>query len=208
VPELWSLIHSFFIFFCQSFFFFFSPIFIFFLSVLLSFLLLWNWFLFLSSFVFPLRFRHCFISVSLTHVFSSLTYPNLLGTKSLSCCCCYCFGVFWSDFLSVFHMLLVRFRSGWFCFISVRRRAAAILFFLRCLPGASGSCARRYLVNWIWPWFAFPLVGRESCSCFYEGQDFTFVLVFATSLPDLFLDLNQLCRLKKVRWAACASSYL
>jgi hypothetical protein len=187
-------------------FFSFFTLFTFFLSVLLSFLLLSNWFLFLSSFVFPLYFWHCFISISLTHVFSSLTYPNLLGTKSIDCCCCS--RVFWSDILSVFHMLLVRFRSGWFCFISVRRRAAAILFFLRCLPGASGSCARRYLVNWIWPWFAFPLVGRESCSCLYEGQDFTFVLVFATSLPDLFLDLNQLCRLKKVRWAACASSYL
>jgi hypothetical protein len=46
-----------------------------------------NWFLFLSSFVFPLLFRHCFIPVSLAHVVSSLAYPNLLGTKGLGCCC-------------------------------------------------------------------------------------------------------------------------
>jgi hypothetical protein len=43
--------------------------------------------LFLSSFVFPLLFRHCFIPVSLAHVISSLAYPNLLGTKRLGCCC-------------------------------------------------------------------------------------------------------------------------
>jgi hypothetical protein len=49
-----------------------------------------NWFLFLSSFVFPLLFRHCFIPVSLAHVVSSLAYPNLLGTKRLGCCCCCC----------------------------------------------------------------------------------------------------------------------
>jgi hypothetical protein len=60
------------------------------LSVLLSFLLLSNWFLFLSSFIFPLLFRHCFIPVSLAHVVSSLAYPNLLGTKRLGCCCCCC----------------------------------------------------------------------------------------------------------------------
>jgi hypothetical protein len=47
-----------------------------------------NWFLFLSSFVFPLLFRYCFIPVSLSHVVSSLVYPNLLGTKMLGCCCC------------------------------------------------------------------------------------------------------------------------
>jgi hypothetical protein len=76
----------FFIAFCQSFF---PPLFAFFLlSVLLSFLLLSNWFLFLSSFVFPLLFRYCFIPVSLAHVVSSLAYPNLLGTKRLGCCCC------------------------------------------------------------------------------------------------------------------------
>jgi hypothetical protein len=78
----------FFIVFCQSFFFFFPLIFVFLLSVLLSFLLLSNWFLFLSFFIFPLLFRHCFIPVSLGHVISSLAYPNLLGTKMLSCCCC------------------------------------------------------------------------------------------------------------------------
>jgi hypothetical protein len=78
----------FFIVFCQSFFFFFSPLFTFFLNVLLSFLLLSNWFLFLSSFVFPLLFRHRFIPVSLVHVVSSLAYPNLLGTKRLGRCCC------------------------------------------------------------------------------------------------------------------------
>jgi hypothetical protein len=44
--------------------------------------------LFLSSFVFPLLFRHCFIPISLTHVVSSLAYPNLLGTKRLGCYCC------------------------------------------------------------------------------------------------------------------------
>jgi hypothetical protein len=66
----------FFIVFCQSFF---PAHFRFFwLSVLLSFELV-----FLSSFVFPLLFRHCFILVSLTHVVSSLAYPNLLGTKRL-----------------------------------------------------------------------------------------------------------------------------
>jgi hypothetical protein len=52
-----------------------------------SFLLLSNWFLFLSSFAFALLFRHCFILVSLAHVVSSLAYPNLLGTKRLGCCC-------------------------------------------------------------------------------------------------------------------------
>jgi hypothetical protein len=65
---------------------FFPPLFVFFLSVLLSFLFLSNWF-FLSSFIFFLLFRHCFIPVSLVHVFSSLVYPNLLGTKRLGCCC-------------------------------------------------------------------------------------------------------------------------
>jgi hypothetical protein len=75
----------------SKFFSFFSVPFRFFLlSVLLSFLLLSNWFLFLSSFVFPLLFRYCFIPVSLTHVVSSLAYPNLLGTKRLGCCCCCC----------------------------------------------------------------------------------------------------------------------
>jgi hypothetical protein len=68
------------------------------LTILLSFLLLLNWFLFLSSFVFPLLFRHCFIPVSLAHVVSSLAYPNLLGTKRLGCCCCCCTHVW---FLSV-----------------------------------------------------------------------------------------------------------
>jgi hypothetical protein len=57
------------------------------LSVLLSFLLLSNWFLFLSSFIFRLLFRHCFIPVSLACVVSYLAYPNLLGTKRLGCCC-------------------------------------------------------------------------------------------------------------------------
>jgi hypothetical protein len=74
----------------KFFFSFFSvPFHFFFLSVLLSFLLLSNWFLFLSSFVFPLLFRHYFIPIYLTHVVSSLVYPNLLGTKMLDCCCCY-----------------------------------------------------------------------------------------------------------------------
>jgi hypothetical protein len=86
----------FFIVFYQSFFFFFSrPFFLFFLSILLSFLLLSNWFLFLSSFVFPLLFRHCFIPVHLAHVLSSLAYLNLLGTKRLNCCCCCCMK--WGD---------------------------------------------------------------------------------------------------------------
>jgi hypothetical protein len=75
-----------FIVFCQSFF---PPPFCFFLlSILLSFLLLSNWFLFLSSFVFPLLFWHCFIPVCLAHMVSSLAYPNLLRTKRLGCCCC------------------------------------------------------------------------------------------------------------------------
>jgi hypothetical protein len=78
----------FFIVFCQNFFP--RPFSFFWLNVLLSFLLLSNWFLFLSSLVFPLLFRHCFIPVSLAHVVSSLAYPNLLGTKRLGCrCCCY-----------------------------------------------------------------------------------------------------------------------
>jgi hypothetical protein len=75
----------FFIVFCQSFFS--VPFHFFWLSVLLSFLFLSNWFLFLSSFVFPVLFQHCFILVSLAHVVSSLAYPNLLGTKRLGCCC-------------------------------------------------------------------------------------------------------------------------
>jgi hypothetical protein len=66
---------------------FFPSLFIFLLSVLLSFLPLSNWFLFLSSFIFPLIFRHCFISVYLTHVISSLAYLNLLETKRVGCCC-------------------------------------------------------------------------------------------------------------------------
>jgi hypothetical protein len=86
--DLWFIL-----FYCllSKFFFFFSPLFTFFLlSVLLSFLLLSSWFLFLSSFIFPLLFRHCFIPVSLAHVVSYLAYPNLLGTKRLGCCCCCC----------------------------------------------------------------------------------------------------------------------
>jgi hypothetical protein len=42
-----------------------------------------KWFLFLSSFVFPLLFRHCFISVFFAHVVSSLAYPTCLGLKGL-----------------------------------------------------------------------------------------------------------------------------
>jgi hypothetical protein len=74
----------------KVFFPFFCPFSLFFLSVLLSFLLLSNWFLFLSFFVFPLLFQHYFIPVSLAHVISSLAYPNLLGTKRLGCCCSCC----------------------------------------------------------------------------------------------------------------------
>jgi hypothetical protein len=70
----------------KVFFLFFRPFSLFFLNVLLSFLLLLNWFLFLSSFVFPLLFRHYFIPVSLALVISSLAYPNFLGTKMLGCC--------------------------------------------------------------------------------------------------------------------------
>jgi hypothetical protein len=81
--DLWFLL-----FYCLLSKFFFPPLFVFFLSVLLSFLLLSNWFLFLSYYVFPLLFRHCFIPVSLAHVVSSLAYPNLLGTKRLGCCYC------------------------------------------------------------------------------------------------------------------------
>jgi hypothetical protein len=79
---------SFFFIIFYQFFFFFSSLFTFFLlSILFSFLLLSNWFLFLSSFVFPLLFRHCFIPVSLDHVVSSLAYPNLLRSKRLGGCC-------------------------------------------------------------------------------------------------------------------------
>jgi hypothetical protein len=81
----------FFLFYCLLSKFFFPLLFAFFLlSVLLSCLLLSNWFLFLSSFIFPLLFRYCFIPVSLAYVVSCLAYPNLLGTKRLSCCCCCC----------------------------------------------------------------------------------------------------------------------
>jgi hypothetical protein len=73
----------FFIVFCQSFF---SAHFTFFLHVLLSFLHLSNLF-FLSSFIFLLLFRYCFIPVSLAHVILSLAYPNLLVTKMLGYCC-------------------------------------------------------------------------------------------------------------------------
>jgi hypothetical protein len=90
VSEPWSSVPSFLLSSVKVFF----PAtfrFLFWLSVLLSFLPLSNWFLFLSSFVFPLLFWHCFIHVSLAHVVSSLVYPNLLGTKRLGCCCCCCF---------------------------------------------------------------------------------------------------------------------
>jgi hypothetical protein len=82
VSKSWSSV-PFFIVFCQ----FFPPLFAFWLSILLSFLLLSNWF-FLSSFILPFLFWHCFIHVFLTHVILSLAYPNLLGTKRLGCCCC------------------------------------------------------------------------------------------------------------------------
>ncbi len=108
----------FFIVFCQSFFSrpFFS---LFFLSVLLSFLLLSNWFLFLSSFVFPLLFRHCFIPVFLAHVVSSLAYPNLLGTKRLGCCCFSC------PFYFIIYLYCMLARGAWF--------SIYIIFFSRLL---------------------------------------------------------------------------
>jgi cellulose synthase/poly-beta-1,6-N-acetylglucosamine synthase-like glycosyltransferase len=87
VPESWSLVPSFYYLLSKLFSRAFSLSFFWF-SVLLSFLLLSNWFLFLSSFVFSLLFSHYFIHVSLAHVVSSLAYPNLLGTKRLGCCCC------------------------------------------------------------------------------------------------------------------------
>jgi hypothetical protein len=43
--------------------------------------------LFLSSFIFSLLFRHCFIPISLARVVLSLIYSNLLGNKRLDCCC-------------------------------------------------------------------------------------------------------------------------
>jgi hypothetical protein len=68
VPEPWSSVSSFLL----------SSVKVFFgLSVLLYFLLLSNWFLFLSSFVFPLLFQYCFIPVSLAYVVSSLAYLQL-----------------------------------------------------------------------------------------------------------------------------------
>jgi hypothetical protein len=81
---------QFLLFYCLLSKFFSRPFSLFWLSVLLSFLLLSNWFLFLSPFVFPLLFRHCFIPISLALVVSALAYPNLLGTKRLGCCCCCC----------------------------------------------------------------------------------------------------------------------
>jgi hypothetical protein len=45
-------------------------------------------FVLLSLFVFFLLFRSCFV-LFLAHVISSLAYPNLFGTKKLSCCCCW-----------------------------------------------------------------------------------------------------------------------
>jgi hypothetical protein len=40
--------------------------------------------IFLSPFIFPLRFHSCFVPF-LTHVVSSLSYPNLLRNKRLGC---------------------------------------------------------------------------------------------------------------------------
>jgi hypothetical protein len=78
----------FFIVFCQSFFFFlFRPFSFFFLAFYYLFSFCRIGFCFLSSFVFPLLFRHCFIPISLAHVVSYLAYPNLLETKRLGCCC-------------------------------------------------------------------------------------------------------------------------
>jgi hypothetical protein len=91
VPEPWSSVPYFLLSSVKKI----PPIFTFCLSILLSFLLYWNWF-FLSSFVSPLLFQHCFIPVSLTHVVSSLVYPNLLEIKRLGCyycCCCISFQV-------------------------------------------------------------------------------------------------------------------
>jgi hypothetical protein len=97
------------------------------LSVLLSFLLLSNWFLFLSSFVFPLLFRYCFIPISLAHVVSTLAYPNLLGTKRLSCCCCCCISsilsfAFCSDRTTWSHSLF-----RWFWKILVKRNGYHVI---------------------------------------------------------------------------------
>jgi hypothetical protein len=86
MPKPWSSI-PFFIVFCKKKIP--TPFhFLFWLSILLSFLLLSNWFLFLSSFIFPLLFWYCFIHVSLAHAISSLTYPNLFEIKRLDYCCC------------------------------------------------------------------------------------------------------------------------
>jgi hypothetical protein len=71
-----------FIAFCQVFF---PPLFCFFD---LEFYCLFSFFYlaFLSLFVFPFL-RSCFVAF-FSHVFSPLAYPNLLGNKRLSCCCC------------------------------------------------------------------------------------------------------------------------
>jgi hypothetical protein len=45
-------------------------------------------FVFLSPLVSPLLFCSCFVPFFLSHVVSSLAYPNLLGIKRLGCCCC------------------------------------------------------------------------------------------------------------------------
>jgi hypothetical protein len=87
VLKPWSSIPSFLLFSAKVFFP--APFHFFFLSVLLSFFLLSNWFLFLSFFIFSLLFWHCFIPICLTHIISSLSYPNLLRTKRLCCCCCW-----------------------------------------------------------------------------------------------------------------------
>jgi hypothetical protein len=112
----------FFIVFCQRFFPFFRPFSLFLLSVLLSFLLLSNWFLFLSSFVFPLLFRHCFIPISLAHVVSSLAYPNLLGTKRLGCCVFLLLSLTLPLFFRVYVFILVIIVTG-----SAKTRSALLI---------------------------------------------------------------------------------
>jgi hypothetical protein len=96
VAEPWSSVPFFY---CLFSSFFLCPFFVFWLSVLLSFLSFW--FSFLSPFIFFLIFQSCFVP-SLTHVVSSLVYPNLLENKMLSCCCCWmCY-----DWILLQHALL------------------------------------------------------------------------------------------------------
>jgi hypothetical protein len=82
VSKPWSLVPSFLLSSVKVFFLFFCPFHFFFLAFYCLFSFCRIGFCFYRP-SFSLFFRHCFILVSLTHVVSSLAYPNLLGLKCL-----------------------------------------------------------------------------------------------------------------------------